>query len=408
MRKRLISQERRPLGCANRCQQNGWQIRRKIQHEHFTELMEWSERKHELIVNYLKGFVKILGGSTKGVVYYIDGFAGPGIYNDGAKGSPIRAAEYAQTLVDKYYQLHCINVEAVQHLFDNLEKNTLPYSVFTTNYCGTLADHVDEILDQIADRPAIFFLDPFGLKGIEWEHIYPVLKRPHITEVLLRVNRQDISRLAGFADSDSRSAPKKRQVLTNLYGFSDSSQWKQVWHTGGTDSLVELYMRRLLDAVGHERGGSYVCTYAIKSIEGRLKYYLIFRTRHPKGAILMSNTIYGRERCYERDVTEYEEQCIARQPARQLTMFEVLAPSPTEEEIFASVVSRLKEDIWREFEGKRASGMDIHKAMLPKWFGRVSSPHFTRAFEQLEEEKQITHRSGPRSNPYTKFVFRSS
>ena len=71
-----------------------------MQHEHFKELKDWSERKHDLIVSYLKGFVKILGGSGKGIVYYVDGFAGPGIYDDRAKGSPIRAAEYARTLLD--------------------------------------------------------------------------------------------------------------------------------------------------------------------------------------------------------------------------------------------------------------------------------------------------------------------
>jgi three-Cys-motif partner protein len=159
-----------------------------MQHEHFKELKEWSERKHELIVNYLKGFVKILGGSTKGIVYYVDGFAGPGIYDDGAKGSPIKAAEYAQTLVDKYYQLHCINVEANQQCFNNLESSTVPYKAFTTNFCGAFADHVGQILARIADRPTIFFLDPFGLKGIEWEYIHPILKRSYIIEVLLRIN----------------------------------------------------------------------------------------------------------------------------------------------------------------------------------------------------------------------------
>ena len=83
-----------------------------MQHGHFRELQEWSERKHELVIKYLEGFVRILGGSTRGTIYYVDGFAGPGLYDDGAKGSPIRAAEYAQTLLNKQYQLRCINVEA--------------------------------------------------------------------------------------------------------------------------------------------------------------------------------------------------------------------------------------------------------------------------------------------------------
>jgi three-Cys-motif partner protein len=377
-----------------------------MQHQHFEELKEWSERKHELVIRYLKGFVKILGGSIKGVVYYVDGFAGPGIYDDGAKGSPIRAAEYAQTLDGKHYELQCINVEVDTECFENLKQSTLPYAARTTNHCGAFSDHVSEILVQIGDQPTVFFLDPFGLKGIEWSHIYPILTRPRTTEVLLRINPQDISRLAGFAGSDSPGAAKKRQVVTSLYGFADSEQWEKVWYTKGPDGLVELYKRGLLGAMVGARGRSYVCSYAIKSIEGTVKYYLIFTTRHPKGAVLMSDIIYGREKRYERDVKEYEKECLESQPVRQLTMFDALNPPPTDDDIFSAQVVRLKEDIGQEFEGKQASRLRIHEAMLNQWFGKVSGSHFTRAFRELEEDEgKIANRSGPRSADDTEFTF---
>lgn len=378
-----------------------------MQHEHFNELKEWSERKHELVIKYLKGFVKILGGSTKGIVYYVDGFAGPGIYDDGAKGSPIRAANYANTLIGKHYQLRCINVEADQDCFDNLDKNTSQYGDVAINHCGAFEDYIDQILVLIEDRPAIFFIDPFGLKGIEWEHLYPVLKRHHKTELLLRINPQDISRLAGFSDSEAPGAEKKRQVLTDLYGFSDSDIWIQVWEQDGTDGLIKLYLDRIQNAMCRKNNQSYVYTYSIKTIEGRLKYYLIFATRHPKGAILMSNIIYGREKDYERDVKEYEQERLSRQSAIQLSMLDELIPPPTEKEIFDSSVEKLKEDIWKKFEGKTASRIDVHNAMLSKWFGRIKGPHLTRAFKELERENKIVDRSGARSNDYAKFTFRS-
>ena len=286
------------------------QKRESMKHEHFRELKEWSERKHELVLSYLKGFVRILGGSTKGIVYYIDGFAGPGIYEDGSKGSPIRAAEYTETLFGKHYQLYCINVEVDPVHSKNLGRSTAPYQKFVTNYKGTFGDHVDTILSRIESRPAIFFLDPFGLKGVEWKHINPMLKRSHITEVLLRINPKDISRLAGFACSDSSGAVKKCQILTDLYGFPDSERWVEVWRDKGIQGLVDLYIKRLLDATLQDGGKSYVCSYAIRSIEGQLKYHLIFTTRHPKGAILMSDIIHGREKCYERDVKDYERECL--------------------------------------------------------------------------------------------------
>ena len=58
----------------------------------FTELKEWSERKHLILSKYLKMAAMMLGN-----VVYIDGFAGRGWYDspngEQIKGSPLRAAE---------------------------------------------------------------------------------------------------------------------------------------------------------------------------------------------------------------------------------------------------------------------------------------------------------------------------
>src|SRR5688572_25711090 len=93
----------------------------------FNELKDWSARKHRLVSKYLASFTKILGGS-KGMVHHIDGFAGPGLYGEKKeKGSPILAAEYASTLINKTYTLKCINVEANNGFFQNLVENTQAY-----------------------------------------------------------------------------------------------------------------------------------------------------------------------------------------------------------------------------------------------------------------------------------------
>ena len=62
----------------------------------FGELREWSERKLNILEKYLDPFVKILGSRPRSrYVYYVDAFAGSGVYLDGSKGSAIRAAELA-------------------------------------------------------------------------------------------------------------------------------------------------------------------------------------------------------------------------------------------------------------------------------------------------------------------------
>ena len=378
-----------------------------MQHELFSELKDWSERKHELVIKYLEGFVRILGGSRKGTVYYVDGFAGPGIYNDGSRGSPIRAAEYASSLVGKYYQLQCINVEADPECFENLRSCTKPFDAYTQNRFGSFADNIAGILTDIGEYPTIFFLDPFGVKGIEWKYVSPILSRPYISEVLLRVNPKDLSCLAGFSTSQSRDAARKKQVLTDLYGFHDSSQWEESWNESGMDGLVDLYARRLLEAMPKKDSLPCVCSYGIKTIDGTLKYYLLFATRHPKGALLMSDTVYHREKCYDREVNEYQKRKQEQQLERQLSMMDNLCPPPTEDEIFTALITTLKIDIYQVFQGKKASRIEIHTQMLPQWFGKISKSHVNQALKELEAEKKIIDRSGTRSDDKSLFTFES-
>src|SRR6266545_2254080 len=92
-----------------------------MQEDFFDELKEWSERKLQLLERYIEAASKIMGS-----VYYVDGFAGEGIYEDGSKGSPVRAAELALRYQQdaKPYILKCINVEEDEKRFTNLQATT--------------------------------------------------------------------------------------------------------------------------------------------------------------------------------------------------------------------------------------------------------------------------------------------
>lgn len=66
------------------------------QNDFFNDLKEKSEHKLMIVQKHLDGFTKILGNIGQGCVYYVDGFAGRGIYQGGEKGLPVLAAEIAQ------------------------------------------------------------------------------------------------------------------------------------------------------------------------------------------------------------------------------------------------------------------------------------------------------------------------
>ncbi len=187
--------------------------------EFFEELQEWSERKLRLLEKYLDASVRILGSIDQ--VYYVDGFAGAGIYGDGAKGSPLRAAELAESIAqaNKPYRLRCINVEEDDDNFNNLAGHTARFGNLVVNIHGPFADNVGRILATIGDRPAVFFLDPFGVKGMDWSVVKRIIVRPGRTDVWIRFDTRLVRRLSGFFESGARDAGGKLDLLARIYGI---------------------------------------------------------------------------------------------------------------------------------------------------------------------------------------------
>src|SRR5258708_40304671 len=106
------------------------------QPDFFENMHEWSERKLQLLQNYVDTAAKILGSINQ--IYYVDGFAGRGTYRDGAIGSPIRMAELAQQFKreEKSYSFRCINVEENEEYFANLQTETAKFGSIVQNLHG--------------------------------------------------------------------------------------------------------------------------------------------------------------------------------------------------------------------------------------------------------------------------------
>jgi three-Cys-motif partner protein len=92
------------------------------------EAKHWAGIKHVLLAKYLSLFVGKTG-KGRSRVYYVDAFAGPGMLDDGSKGSAIYAAEVASSPVQKSRRdvLKCINVEADAETFAKLQASTAQF-----------------------------------------------------------------------------------------------------------------------------------------------------------------------------------------------------------------------------------------------------------------------------------------
>lgn len=367
-----------------------------------SDLREWSDRKLRLLQQYLDPFVKIMGSTQGSDVYYVDGFAGAGVYKDGAKGSALRAAKLAQEYErsGKPYRLRCINVEADPSVFENLQANTRHYTN-VVNLLGEFSNVVDGVLEQVGGNPALFFLDPFGIKGIDWETIQKIASRRFPTDLWIRFDYQAVFRLAGFYNKE-RSQTEKN-LVSRMYGTSDLAFLDKSLQGADTQekkrSAVALYTSQLENVLRQSRGSGFSAAYLIRALTGREKYFLVFATGHPRGAIVASETVCSIEETYEREVEEYKA---AATPQLALP----LELEPTAEEIFNGKVSRLKESIWLACRGEiNISRTDINVRILRDWFGKLRFSHLTRALQELKDDGRIVAASGSLSDNNSRYTF---
>jgi three-Cys-motif partner protein len=363
-----------------------------VTEEFFSRKREWSRWKHSLLKRYLGQFSGIVG-SAHPTVYYIDGFAGEGRYKDPPEdGSPVIAARIAAAAVAKRraFRLRCINVEPES--YEELCASTDSFDKsLVQNLKGTFADNLASVLATIGKHPALFFLDPFGHKGMEWDVISRIASRTRIaiTEVLLNFYITKIDLHSGYLRSSEKQALKFQAGIDALFGTKD---WRAIWE--GTPAkeerilkLTDLYMGRLADAFAAASSHGFATRYAVKTIGGDLKYFIIYGTRHPRGSRAMSDSVY-------RVTMEYEEARSAAAKAALEAASQPLLPfetqsRPTDEEFDAAIIRSLIPAILSLPAGHRRFTLaELEEELLRSWFGRAIEKHYRRACSQLIDENK--------------------
>lgn len=312
-------------------------------------------------------------------VWIVDGFAGTGAYEPDAggrrqDGSPLIAAKWARQLqADRGYPIvRCINVERDYENFAELERSLHPRSEVAIALRGEFADHVDDIVDMIGRDPALIFLDPFGVKGIEMEIVETLLARdPNTkTELLIHFSDKTFKRMAGnLTDNPDRkpvgikSASAKILQLDKVVG---TPMWRRIWdapdfdNDQAMDRIVELYLSELRGRIGY--------AHQIRmrdNLNDRPAYRLIFCTGSPHGVELMSHLAH-----------RYEHELKERARPRQTDLF-----SDQEER---QRLTALRDHI--EALGIKQRFMtpqEIRHLTTPERFGRYSTTDYAKAIREL-------------------------
>ncbi|MBI1242328.1 three-Cys-motif partner protein TcmP [Umezakia ovalisporum] len=148
----------------------------------FDEQTEQSLIKARIVEKYFWAWAKVIIPKAKNrgyeIIAYIDLFAGPGRYENGSKSTPIKVLETAiadpdmrnmlKTLFNDANSQHTNSLQSAINAIPGIQ--TLKYQPIVTNL------EIGKNTIELFDVPTLFFLDPFGYKGLSLQLINSFVK----------------------------------------------------------------------------------------------------------------------------------------------------------------------------------------------------------------------------------------
>ena len=246
--------------------------------------------KHLVLRNYLDGWFPILG-RWNGRLLFIDGFAGPGEYADGEKGSPLVAMECVRRhreigrLRGTEVVFLCMesDMSRADHLRQLLQSQEPMRNTTFDVLDGDFDGHMTRLLDLIDEQnstlaPAFVMVDPFGVKGSRMQLIGRVLGNAK-SECLISFMYEPIRRF--------KSLPEFGGPMDELFGTAD---WRDCLdmeeEPAKKQFLHDLFAKQL-----KRHGAKYVVPFELWR-GNRHIYTLYFATGSLKGCNLMKASIW--------------------------------------------------------------------------------------------------------------------
>jgi len=256
--------------------------------------------KHAILERYLNAWFPILArrehrsGGPSQQVLFIDGFAGPGVYEGGQAGSPVIALRAAIEHKAQFpVPIRFLFIEKDEDRLAVLKERLRGYEGQVRESKSLILDppchgECDSVLTEMLNKlerqhqrfgPALAFLDQFGYSAVSMELIRRILAYPHC-EVFAYLDYKDMNRW--IVD------PNKSAGFTRTFG---GDEWKRAISLPESERrvcLLDEYKRAL-----RGRGGArYVCSFAMFDSSDSPLYWLLFCTNHWRGLEEMKRAMW--------------------------------------------------------------------------------------------------------------------
>jgi three-Cys-motif partner protein len=290
----------------------------------FAEQAGQSQVKTAIVTKYFSAWANVICGYLKHKedkrIAYIDLFAGPGRYEDGTKSTPLLILENAITdpklrdnLVTMFNDKETENssslVEAIQAL-PGIETLKHEPDVYTEE----VGDEIVKHFEGMNLVPTLFFVDPWGYKGLSLRLINSVLKDWACECIFFfnysRIN-MGLSNLLVQGHMNALFGEERGEELRKRLEPLSSSEREL--------TIVEELCLALIDM-----GGKYTLPFGFKNANGnRTKHHLIFVSKHPLGYKIMKGVMATESSSTEQGVPSFEYSPASE---RQPLLFELARP----------------------------------------------------------------------------------
>ena len=273
-------------------------------HSFFDESREQSQVKTRIVEKYFWSWATIMTRrAKKPKIGYVDLFAGPGKYADGTESTPILVLKKAcedDNIRNKLVSVfNDINSKHVQSLRDAINSSPeISMLKWTPRVINTeVNEELAKVFESMKTIPTLFFVDPFGYKGLSLQLISSFLRNWGCDCIFYfnynRIN-MGINNKAVEEHIDALFGKERADELRSLPLSMESSD-------------RELFIIEAISQSLKEKAGQFVLPFRFKDERGtRSSHHLIFVSKHRKGYKIMKEIMAKEGTNLDKGVPSFE------------------------------------------------------------------------------------------------------
>jgi len=342
----------------------------------FEERTEESEVKTEIVRKYFWAWAKIISKQVKksgnSKIGYVDLFAGQGRYEDNSKSTPllilegaIRDEEIRKMLVTWFNDSELENSIKLEEEIKQLQDiNLLKHKPIITSF--KVNDSLAEQFDKMKTIPTLYFLDPWGYKGLSLKLVKATIQCWGC-DCMFFFNYNRINA--------ALSNPVMNKNMNSFFGKIRADELRNEIANKPPRERENLIINGLKETLS-EFGGKFSVEYFFKDDSGKkTSHFLIFVCKHPLGYNIMKGIMAKESSDTKEGVASFGFS--PKDKNKQLSLFDSLY----------SPIDELAEDLLNLFAGQTISVKELfHKHHIGK---NYILKNYQDALRKLEEQGKI-------------------